>query len=180
MPAPLREATFFLALLASAPAFADADRLDALFAMLAQETVEAEPIQQEIASLWAQSGSDSFDLLLRRGRMAMAHGAAQKALDHLGALTRLAPDFAEGWNALATAQFQADDYWSSVASIQKTLALEPRHYGALSGLAMVLEQTGDKQGALAALRAALAVNPHLDEVRARAERLADEVDGRDI
>ena len=67
-----------------------------------------------------------------------------------------------------------------MADIQRTLAIEPRHFGALSGLGVILERTGDEQGALEAYRGALAVNPHLEAARDAVERLLPKVDGRDI
>lgn len=157
------------------------ERLDELFASLAgAEPREAPRIQARIAEIWSASGSDSMDFLLRRGRDAMDEEAYDKAVEHLTALVTLAPDFAEGWNARATAHYQREEYWLAVADIEQTLAREPRHFGALSGLGVILERTGDEAGALRALRAALAVNPHLPSAREAVERLAPNVDGRDI
>lgn len=157
------------------------ERLDDLFATLADpDAPDAQVALRGIARLWSMSGSDSMDLLLRRGREAMAAEELEKAVAHFENLTRLDPDFAEGWNALATANFLRDEYWMAVENIQATLALEPRHFGALSGLAVILERTGDDAGALRAFRAALAVNPHLDQARDAIDRLAPKVDGRDI
>lgn len=157
------------------------ERLDDLFARLADPEVgDAEIALRGISRLWSMSGSDSMDLLLRRGREAMREEAYAKAVEHFANLTRLDPDFAEGWNALATANFLRDEYWLAVEYIQATLALEPRHFGALSGLGVILERTGDEAGALAAFRAALEINPHLDQAAQAVERLAPKVDGRDI
>jgi tetratricopeptide (TPR) repeat protein len=157
------------------------ERLDNLFAALVEEDpTGAKLVERRISELWSKSGSDSMDLLLMRGREAMQGEEYDKAVDHFSALIELAPDFAEGWNARATAYFLADDYWRSVADIQRTLMLEPRHFGALAGLGAILERTGDEAGALAAYRAALDVNPHLDNAADAVDRLAVKVDGRDI
>lgn len=157
------------------------ERLDVLFAMLPDAPPpEAARLQHEIARLWSASGSDSMDFLLRRGREALDAEAYDKAVEHLTALTRLAPEFAEAWNARATAHFLNDELWLAVADIQQTLAREPRHFGALSGLGVILERIGDEAGALRALRAALKVNPHLEDAKEAVERLAPAVDGRDI
>jgi tetratricopeptide (TPR) repeat protein len=160
---------------------AETESLDRLFEALADaEGADPAFLQRRIGELWSRSGSDSMDLLLARGREAMDEEAFDKAVDHLDALTRLAPDFAEGWNARATAHFLRRDYWASVADIQRTLAIEPRHFGALAGLGIILEQTGDEAGALAAHREALRLNPHLEGSVEAAKRLAPVVDGRDI
>ena len=96
------------------------------------------------------------------------------------ALTDHAPDFAEGWNALATAYFQAGEYGPSVEDIGKTLTLNPRHFGALSGLGMILEELGDSEGALAAYKAALAIHPQLETVKASVERLEADAAGQEL
>lgn len=157
------------------------ERLDRLFASLSDEALtDPERVQGRIVAIWSDSGSDSMNFLLRRGREALSEDAHDKALTHLTALVELAPDFAEGWNARATVNFLIDEYWASVADIQRTLALEPRHFGALSGLGVIFERIGDDARALEAYREALRWNPHLDHAREAAERLAPQVDGRDI
>ena len=158
-----------------------AQRLESLLAELA-DTDAPEPMRlsRQIAELWSQSGSDSVDFLLVRGREAIEAEDYDKAIEHLTALVEIEPGFAEGWNARATAYFLREDYWASVADIQKVLEIEPRHYGALAGLAIMLERVGAEGSALAAHRAALAVNPHLDGAQEAVKRLAPIVDGRDI
>ncbi len=158
-----------------------AERLDELFGRLADGAApDARALQREIGELWAESGSDSMDLLLYRGREAIDARDLDKALDHLTALVELAPDFAEGFATRATAHFLQDEFWMAVTDLQRALALEPRHYGALAGLAAMLERTGDERGALAAMREALRLNPHLESGREMVDRLAPKVDGRDI
>jgi tetratricopeptide (TPR) repeat protein len=167
---------------AGAPAAEDAaGQLETLLQALADEGA-AEParLSQRIAELWSKSGSDSVDYLLGRGRAAIEAEELDKAVEHLTALVGIEPGFAEGWNARATAHFLRDDYWAAVADIQKVLEIEPRHYGALAGLAVMLERIGAEGSALAAHRAALAVNPHLEGAKEAVKRLAPTVDGRDI
>ena len=157
------------------------ERLDRLLAALADpENGEHAVLQRRVVQLWSDSGSDSMDLLLSRGREALENEEYEKALDHFTALVELAPDFAEGWNARATAWYLSDEYWRSVADIQKALSLEPRHFGALAGLGVILERIDDDANALRAYREALDVNPHLENARDAVERLAPDVDGRDI
>jgi Flp pilus assembly protein TadD len=157
------------------------ETVEALLETLADpEASDPDRTAQRIIAIWSDSGSDSMDLLLTRGRDAMEAQEFEKAADHFSALTTLAPDFAEGWNARATAYFLQDEYWLAMADIVQVLTLEPRHFGALTGLSFILERTGDEAGALKAARAALAVNPHLDEVAEIVKRLSPKVDGRDI
>lgn len=157
------------------------DRLDTLFTRLAEAEGENwQRIQSDIWRLWSQSGSPSMDLLLRRAQEAMEAGQPELALRFLDDLVRLAPDFAEGWNKRATVHFRLGEYGRAVADIEHVLALEPRHFGALSGLAMILERLGNDQGAYQAYSEALEVHPNLPGAAEAIERLAPEVQGREL
>jgi tetratricopeptide (TPR) repeat protein len=159
-------------------AAAQAAQLDVLFAQLARPDITAwEPIEEEIWALWAQSGSAAMDLLLQRGHKAMEAGDVELAIAHFTALTDHAPDFAEGWNARATAFFGAGLYGPALADIRRTLALNPRHFAALSGLGLILEETGDEATALAAYRAALSIHPHRPNLIEAVRRLERKVSG---
>ncbi len=157
------------------------ERLDALFAQLAaSKEGGSESVEKAIMDIWSHSGSDTMDLLLRRGRDALNDGEMVKAIDHFSALVEHDPDFAEGWNMRATAFYMDGEWGLSLADIERTLALEPRHWGALTGLGMILEQIGREADALTAFREALKVNPHIERAQEAVERLAPQVDGRDI
>ena len=115
------------------------EELDALFTELAKTKGEAwQAIEHRIWILWSQSSSPSARFLMSRAVKAMNAKEFEDALVFLDDLTRLAPDFAEAWNKRATIHFILQNYGQSVADIQRTLALEPRHFGALSGLGMIL------------------------------------------
>ncbi|PWR04094.1 hypothetical protein DKT77_03355 [Meridianimarinicoccus roseus] len=132
-----------------------------------------EEVENEIWKRWSESGSPTADLLLERGREAMAEEDWTTAIAHLTALTDHAPDFAEGYNARATAYFQAGLYGPAMADIARTLDLNPRHFGALMGLALILEETGYTEDALSAYRAVAAIHPHrpnLKDAMGRLER----------
>ncbi|HEX9856872.1 MAG TPA: tetratricopeptide repeat protein, partial [Paracoccaceae bacterium] len=128
-------------------------------------------IEADIWREWSKSGSPAMDLLLERGRQAMQQGDTEAAIEHLTALTDHAPDFAEGWNARATAYFQAGKYGPSVADIRRTLVLNPRHFGALAGFGMILEELGRNEQALEVYRAAIAIHPQLQGVLEAIDRL---------
>jgi tetratricopeptide (TPR) repeat protein len=155
-------------------------RLDELFARLARKDDKWESVQNEIWLMWSQSGSPAMDLLLLRAGRAMDSGDGELALRYLDDLVRLAPDFAEGWNKRATVYFLLNDYGHSIADIERTLALEPRHFGALSGLGTILERVGDKNGAMRAYRRGLEIHPNLPGAAASVERLSPDVDGRKL
>jgi tetratricopeptide (TPR) repeat protein len=155
-----------------------AEKLNELLGRLADaKAADPRALQREIAELWSESGSDSMDLMLYRGREAIDSEEYDKALEHLNALVALAPDFAEGWNARATAFFGAGLYGPALADIRRTLALNPRHFAALSGLGLILEETGDEATALAAYRAALSIHPHRPNLIEAVRRLERKVSG---
>ncbi|MEM9049091.1 MAG: tetratricopeptide repeat protein [Pseudomonadota bacterium] len=137
-------------------------------------------MEERIVALWSRSGSATADLLLERGRAAMTANNLEAAIDHLTALTDHAPDFAEGWNARATAFFMMEEFGLAMADIERVLALNPQHFGAFAGLGLILHQTGRPEAALAAFREAQRLNPHREMVNQSIDRLAPEVDGRQI
>ena len=153
--------------------------LDDLFAKLltADEATSAR-LEQDIWREWSKSGSPAMDLLLQRGRDAMAVGDNDAAIEHLTALIDHAPEFAEGWNARATAYFQAGELGPSISDIGHVLTLNPRHFGALAGLGMIFEQLENPKKALEVYRAALAIHPHLAGVLESIARLEAEAAGQ--
>ena len=177
----MRRLIALVLLLASAPAYADEARLDTLFEALAQpDEIGWEGIEDAIWEEWSQTGSPSLDYLLERGREAMSAGDTEVAIEHFTALIENAPDFAEGYNDRATAYFEAGLYGPALADIGRTLALEPRHFGALAGLALILEDTGNLEGAHDAYEAARAIHPHRPDLREAVQRLEAELQGTAI
>lgn len=159
----------------------DVAKLDGLFERLkTADEGEAGRIETEIWIEWSKSGSPAMDLLLQRGKDAMNLGDTAQAIEHFSAVIDHAPDFAEAWNARATAYYMAGDFGPSVADIGKVLTLNPRHFGALSGLAMILEETGKPERALEVYKAALAIHPHLEGAADAIERLETEAEGQEL
>lgn len=141
---------------------AEADRLLGELAEPGRE--DWQRIEAELTRLWSRSGSEAMDLLLRRGTDALEAEDYALAVEHLTALTDHAPEFAEGWNARATAFFMLDEYALAMADVRRTLALNPRHFGALAGAGIMLEQMGEYELALRAMRAAEEINPNRPNV----------------
>ncbi|WP_245924852.1 tetratricopeptide repeat protein [Aliiruegeria haliotis] len=168
-----------LILLLPQPARAvDEAEVDRLFEQLARpEQPGWRQIEDSILLEWSKSGSPAMDLLYQRGQEAMADGNMMAAIDHFSALTDHAPGFAEGWNGRATAFFHAGELGMSVADIERTLALNPRHFGAMSGLAVIFEELGYEPEALEVYRAILAIHPHRPEVLEAIDRLQKTVEG---
>lgn len=155
--------------------------LDPLFDSLKMADPDAaRSIEERIWVEWSKTGSPSMDLLLERGREALEAGDTDAAIEHFSALIDHAPDFAEGYNARALAYFQSDLYGPAVADIRMALALNPRHFGALSGLAVIFEETGMTDGALAAWRAVIELHPTREGADDAIKRLERQVEGRSL
>lgn len=174
-------AAVFVTFAAVSPVWAQSQRLDELFTELRQPELEDwRGVEEQIWAEWSRSGSPALDLLLDRGRDALEAGDTQAAIEHFTALTDHAPAFAEGYNSRATAYFQADMYGPSLSDIETTLALNPRHFGALAGLAMILEALGYDSEALSAYRAVSAIHPHRPNVQEAIDRLEAGLAGAEL
>ncbi|MCB2116050.1 MAG: hypothetical protein KDE00_07025 [Rhodobacteraceae bacterium] len=166
------------ALWAVAPAFGGTATLEALFAELADpDNPDWSRAESDILRAWSKSGSPSMDLLLKRGQEALEAGDLPAAVEHLTALTDHAPEFAEGFATRASAYFLEGQLGPAVADLAHTLQIEPRHFAALAGLGVILEQLGRDEAALGAYRASLALHPHQDEVIQAIERLEKKTGG---
>jgi tetratricopeptide (TPR) repeat protein len=159
----------------------DAAKLDDLFNRLKTAGAEeAGRIETEIWIEWSKSGSPAMDLLLQRGRDAMDMGDNLQAIEHFTAIIDHSPDFAEAWNARATAYYLAGEFGPSVADIAHVLSLNPRHFGALSGLAMILEESGKLERALEVYKAAIAIHPHMQGAADAVKRLETQAEGQEL
>lgn len=158
------------------------NNLDFLFGALkaAPDEETAKAIEQRIWVLWMHSPSDTTILLMSRVQKAIAAKDLKLALRLLDAIVKINPDYAEAWNRRATIYYMQKDYGRSVADIRQVLRLEPRHFGALTGLGMILQDIGDDRQALEVYRRALAVYPKLERVPAIVKTLEEKVEGRDI
>jgi len=152
--------------------------LDRLAETKDAETAKA--LAEAVSKLWAHSGSPTVDLLMTQVSKALATNDADKALVLSDFIVEIAPNFAEGWNRRATVLFMRRSYDASMADIGKVLELEPRHFGALSGLGLVLQALGNKKAALEAFRKALKVHPFMNGPKSVVKKLEPEVEGRGI
>lgn len=165
------------------PAEPDAKNpLDGLFERLAasKDEEEAKGIAGLIERRWLRSGSDTADLLMNRALAAVAGQDQPLAIELLDRVLALEPKWAEAWNKRATLFYMMGDSERAISDIRETLALEPRHFGAWSGLGMIFQNAEDRKRALEAFRRALAIHPHIANIKALVERLAPEIDGRDL
>jgi tetratricopeptide (TPR) repeat protein len=154
-------------------------RLDMLFERLrvTSSEVEARTAEQQIWQIWSESEDPLVNRLMRDGVQAMAAEELAVALDYFNRMVELAPDFAEGWNKRATVYYLLGNYRASVLDIERTLELEPRHFGALSGLGLIYDTIDEPAAALRSFEAAVTINPHLESTRQRIDVLRRQLRG---
>jgi tetratricopeptide (TPR) repeat protein len=156
--------------------------LDFLFGALkaAPDEATAKAVERRIWVLWLHSKSDTTNLLMSRVQKAIEEKDLDLALKLLDAIVKIKPDYVEAWNRRATIYYMKKDYGRSFSDIRRVLKLEPRHFGALTGLGLILQDIGDDKQALEVYRRALAVYPRLERVPEIVKKLKEKVEGRDI
>ncbi len=141
---------------------------------------EAAGIERQLSNEWSKSGSPAMDLLLKRGRDALAKDDTQAAIEHFTALTDHAPDFAEGWHMRATAYFRSGLYGPALDDLQRALALNPDNFNAIFGLGVMFQEFDDLSRAAQAFRAVLALHPHHENAKSALEQLKRSGIGRTL
>jgi len=156
--------------------------LDRLFSALkvAPDDESAKFVENRIWAIWLASVSDTANLLMGRAKTAADAKDYDLAIRLLNAIIDIRPDFTEAWNRRATIYYAKKEYARSLADIREVLLREPRHFGALSGLGIILQELGDDKQALDVYRRALAIHPHLERIPDLVKKLTDKIDGRDI
>jgi tetratricopeptide (TPR) repeat protein len=171
--------TAFALGLALAPGvMAQDDVLDQLYDELLTADEDATlRIERQIMAEWGRSGSAAMDFLMRRGKDALADGMPDAALDHFSALVDHAPDFAEGYYQRATAFYLLDEIGPAMADLAEVLNRNPRHFEAMRGLAVMLEETGQASQALDLYQMILKIAPNSPQAREEAARLHQQLEG---
>jgi tetratricopeptide (TPR) repeat protein len=157
-------------------------RLDTLYEALAKAPNQAiaKIVESKIEALNFQSGSATADLLMVRARSMIAAKDSKLAFELLDSVIEIAPSFVEARAQRATLYYVTKNIPGALADLRVVLAREPRHYGALTGLGVILQEIGEDKRALEAFRRALAVDPYLDAVPDMVKKLEVEIEGRDI
>jgi tetratricopeptide (TPR) repeat protein len=156
--------------------------LDRLFEALkvAPDDESAKYVENRIWAMWIATDSDTTTLLMSRVKAAVDAKDVDLGIKLLTAIIEIKPDYIEAWNRRATLYYMKKDFDDSLADIHEVLKREPRHFGALSGLGMIMQEVGDDKHALEAFRRALAVHPHLEHIPDLVKQLTEKVEGRDI
>jgi tetratricopeptide (TPR) repeat protein len=175
----LLAATLVALSLAAPPALADQDdpRLDPLFEELQviRDPNIAAAIELQIWQYWLQSRNAAVNLLMRTGISAMEKEDYAGALISFDRITTMAPGFAEGWNKRATVLYLLGDYSGSLTDIEKTLKLEPRHFGALAGRGLIFLELERYDLARDAFEKVLAINPNSEGAQRNLEQVENKL-----
>ena len=185
LPAIAAESGSFLEPPKKLPSVSRIDRtqnLDFLFGALkvAPDEASAKAIEERIWALWVISRSDTANLLMTRVKTALEAQDTDLAIKLLDAIVKVKPDYIEAWNRRATLYYMKKDNGHSLADIREVLRREPRHFGALAGLGLIMQDIGDDKQALEVYRRALAVHPRLQRIPDLVKTLQEKVEGRDI
>ena len=154
-------------------------RLDDLFQHLRRESNAdtAGALVGEIRATLMESDSATVDLLMGRAASAIASNQSGAAFDYLDQVIVLRPDYPEGWNLRATLHFALGNNRKAVADIREVLKLEPRHLGALSGLAGIMTMEGRDKAALKVWEAYLKLYPADRNAQDQARDLLEKMAG---
>jgi tetratricopeptide (TPR) repeat protein len=158
------------------------NNLDFLFGALkvAPDDTSSKSIEERIWALWLVSKSDTTNLLMTRVKTAMDGEDLDLAIKLLDRIIQIKPDYTEAYNRRATAYYMKKEFNRSLEDIRQVLAREPRHFGALAGLGLIMQDLGDEKRALDVYRKALAVHPRLPRIPDLIKTLTEKVEGRDI
>ena len=177
LPSKIISILLIAAAVHSLPVIADQNdpRLNPLFERIRQtgSTEVARDAERKIWTIWLDAGDPKLNYLMQVGVEAMASDQLELAIDLFSEIIETSPLFAEGWNKRATAFYLNGELAASVGDIERTLALEPRHFGAVSGMGLIFLSSGDKIGALKAFRRVLEIHPHAEGAREQVRMLEE-------
>jgi len=129
------------------------------FLKSATRSDEAGAVEDKIWEIWSVTGDPKLDGLMVASSEAMDRRDFPSALQDIDTIVQAKPDFAEGWNKRATVYFLMGDYEKAIADIDRTLELEPRHFGALSGLGLTNMKLGRDAAAADAFQRLITIDP---------------------
>lgn len=149
-----------------------AETLDEMFdALQSADSEEAGRIEERIFDRWTKSGSAAMDLLVQRGEDALEAEDFNAAIEHLTAAIDHAPGFAQAYNMRATAYYLSGYYGPALDDLRQAMVINPRHFYAMIGFAVMLEELGKEQEALEVYRQITSIHPHQAQALSAIERL---------
>ncbi|MDE1131852.1 MAG: tetratricopeptide repeat protein [Ascidiaceihabitans sp.] len=176
----LTVAAIMMTVINSLPLAAQPVTSDLLEQLKTAEVGDVAKIERALKLEWSRSGSKALDLLLLRGREAMASGDTNAAIEHFSALTDHAPNFAEGWHGRAIAYFEIELLGPALADLKRSLVLNPNNFDAVFGLGSMMMTFEDFSRAEKAFREVLRLHPNHENATNALERLESQGIGREL
>ena len=176
----LTVAAIMMTVINSLPLAAQSVTSDLMEQLKTAEVGEIARIERVLKLEWSRSGSKALDLLLLRGREAMASGDTNAAIEHFTALTDHAPNFAEGWHGRAIAYFEIELLGPALADLKRSLMLNPNNFDAVFGLGSMMMTFEDFSRAEKAFREVLRLHPNHENATNALERLESQGIGREL
>ena len=167
----LTVAAIMMTVINSLPLAAQSVTSDLMEQLKTAEVGEIARIERALKLEWSRSGSKALDLLLLRGREAMASGDTNAAIEHFTALTDHAQNFAEGWHGRAIAYFEIELLGPALADLKRSLVLNPNNFDAVFGLGSMMMTFEDFSRAEKAFREVLRLHPNHENATNALERL---------
>ena len=152
---------------------AAADQLDSrlieLFDKLyiAENKNEIINLTHDIWKIWDETNDPKIEADYHRGLEAMRIGDFVMSIDFFTRVIEKNPDFAEGWNKRATVYYILGQFDQSMIDINKTLLLEPRHFGAMDGMGLIFIQLQQYDKAIKIYDQMLEIFPHSADTLAK-------------
>ena len=159
--------------------FAHADQKDSrlieLFdkLFLSTNNMEASKLLFNIWDIWSIADNQETQIIFDEANQFMDVGELDNAIELFTKVVKQSPEFAEGWNKRATVYFLKGELNKSISDIEKTLNLEPRHFGALDGLAEIYLMQDDLVGAAVIYRRILEIIPSSKKSQDRLKLIND-------
>ena len=178
MRAVINALVLSLILISGSAADQNDPELDGLFDRLqrTQDADEAQVIIQRIWFIWYQHENPEIESFMQQGEVYMRKSEFEKAVAVYSRVIAIDPGFAEGWNRRATIYYLMGEYDLSTEDVKEVLALEPRHFGALSGQGLICLRQDKPEQSLKYFKQSLEVNPHMPHIRKNLEFLENERD----
>lgn len=155
---------------------------DALFEDLrnAPTPEAAARVEEDIWASWLESGSATVDILMQRGIAAQMAGDIESAREFYDRAIQIAPDYAEAFDRRATLFLLDENYGEAILDLNEVIRLEPRHFGAWTGLATIFEALGAPDEAISSYEEVLKINPQNQQAKEALSRLKKTTSGREI
>ncbi len=153
------------------------DRLDDLFStlLISSNLTTIRATENQIWAIWFEHPNDDVEQLMQLGVTRMNYNRYADAMLIFTQLIENFPDYAEGWNRRATLHYVLGNYDESIADIERVLELEPRHFGALSGLGLVYLQQEQLAKAKEAFENLINVHPNSPNAQENLRRVNEDL-----